>query len=171
MHPADQYVAFAALLAEGKSVEDVAARFWGSAHHLTRRMKLGCVSSVIMLTYREDEITPEAVMAFTVNENHTEQEQVFGEIRQRGNAFYRNVIVRMLAHDKVPADDRPIGIVTPTCGWQRNYILCQSSANATAHSPDISLATIRSSILRALNAATSVCKTTGRRAKRSFVSM
>lgn len=106
MHPADQYVAFAALLAEGKGVEDVAARFGVTPAIVTRRMKLGRVSPVIIQVYREDEITLEAVMAFTVSENHAEQEQAFAEIRQRGNGFYRNVIVRMLTHDKVPTDDR-----------------------------------------------------------------
>lgn len=106
MHPADQYVAFAALLAEGKGVEDVAARFGVTPAIVTRRMKLGRVSPVIIQAYREDEITLEAVMAFTVSENHAEQEQAFAEIRQRGNGLYRNVIVRMLTHDKVPTDDR-----------------------------------------------------------------
>lgn len=106
MHPADQYVAFAALLAEGKGVEDVAARFGVTPAIVTRRMKLGRVSPVIIQAYRDDEITLEAVMAFTVSENHAEQEQTFTEIRQRGNGFYRNVIVRMLTHDKVPTDDR-----------------------------------------------------------------
>jgi ParB family transcriptional regulator, chromosome partitioning protein len=106
MHPADQYVAFAALLAEGKSVEDVAARFGVTPAIVTRRMKLGRVSPVIIQAYRDDEITLEAVMAFTVSENHAEQEQVFAEISQRGSGFYRNFIVRMLTHDKVPTDDR-----------------------------------------------------------------
>jgi ParB family chromosome partitioning protein len=79
MHSADRYVAFAALLAEGKSVEDVAARFGVTPAIVTRRMKLGRVSPVIIQAYRDDEITLEAMMAFTVNENHAEQEQVFAE--------------------------------------------------------------------------------------------
>jgi ParB family chromosome partitioning protein len=72
MHPADQYVAFAALLGEGKSVEDVAARFGLTPGTVTRRMKLGRVSPVNIQAYRDDEITLEAVMAFTVSEHHAE---------------------------------------------------------------------------------------------------
>ena len=48
MHPADQYVAFATLVAEGKSVEDVAARFGVTPAIVTLRMKLGRVSPVII---------------------------------------------------------------------------------------------------------------------------
>jgi ParB family chromosome partitioning protein len=106
MHPADQYVAFAALLGEGKSVEDVAARFGVTPAIVTRRMKLGLVSPIIIQAYRDDEITLDAVMAFTVSENHAEQEQVFAEIGQRGGGVYRPLIMRMLTHDKVPTDDR-----------------------------------------------------------------
>ena len=39
MHPADQYLAFATLIAEGKSIADVAAAFGVSALTVSRRLK------------------------------------------------------------------------------------------------------------------------------------
>lgn len=105
MHPADQFEAFAALLDEGKPVEDVAAHFGITPAIVTRRMKLARVAPVIFQAYRAEKLPLDAVMAFTVTESQTEQEQVYSEILQRNSGFSRAHILRMLTHDKVPTDD------------------------------------------------------------------
>ena len=56
MHPADEFAAFARLLAQGKSVEDVAAAFGVTPLIVKRRMKLATVSPKLMALFREDQI-------------------------------------------------------------------------------------------------------------------
>lgn len=106
MHPADQFDAFAAMIDEGKTTEDIAARFGVPPQIITRRLKLSRVSPVIMAAYRADDMNLEAVMAFTITDNHAEQERVFSEIQSRHNSFTRRDILQMLTHDKVRTTDR-----------------------------------------------------------------
>jgi ParB family transcriptional regulator, chromosome partitioning protein len=57
MHPADQYEAFAKLHGEeGKSAEDIAARFGVTAAVVRQRLKLGAVSPKLRMLYREGEM-------------------------------------------------------------------------------------------------------------------
>jgi ParB family chromosome partitioning protein len=105
MHPIDQFAAFAALIDEGKTVEDVAARFGITPGIVTRRMKLARVSPVIIEAFRDDKITLDAVMGFSVSEDHAEQDRVYADIANRGGQFTRNYVVRMLTHQKVGTDD------------------------------------------------------------------
>jgi len=105
MHPIDQFAAFAALIDEGKTVEDVAARFGITPGIVTRRMKLARVSPVIIEAFREDRITLDAVMGFSVSDDHAEQDRVYADIANRGGQFTRNYVVRMLTHQKVGTDD------------------------------------------------------------------
>ncbi len=105
MHPIDQFAAFAALIDDGKTVEDVAARFGITPGIVTRRMKLARVSPVVIEAFREDRITLDAVMGFSVSDDHAEQDRVYADIANRGGQFTRNYVVRMLTHQKVGTDD------------------------------------------------------------------
>jgi ParB family chromosome partitioning protein len=105
MHPADEFAAFAAMIDQGKSIEDVAARFGVMPAVVTRRMKLGKVAPVILAAFREDEISLEAVMGFTVTDDHAEQAQVFADLTARGVQMQRQTVIRMLTHQKVGTDD------------------------------------------------------------------
>jgi hypothetical protein len=105
MHPIDQFAAFAALIDDGKTVEDVAARFGITPGIVTRRMKLARVSPVIIEAFRDDKITLDAVMGFSVSDDHAEQDRVYADIANRGGQFTRNYVVRMLTHQKVGTDD------------------------------------------------------------------
>jgi ParB family chromosome partitioning protein len=105
MHPIDQFAAFAALIDEGKTVEDVAARFGITPGIVTRRMKLARVSPVIIEAFRDDKIALDAVMGFSVSDDHAEQDRVYADIAIRGGQFTRNYVVRMLTHQKVGTDD------------------------------------------------------------------
>jgi ParB family chromosome partitioning protein len=105
MHPIDQFAAFAALIDEGKTLEDVAAQFGITPGIVTRRMKLARVSPVVIEAFREDRITLDAVMGFSVSDDHAEQDRVYADIANRGGQFTRNYVVRMLTHQKVATDD------------------------------------------------------------------
>ena len=52
MHPADEFEAFKGLIADGKGVEDVAARFGVSVLTVQRRLKLASVSPKLLALYR-----------------------------------------------------------------------------------------------------------------------
>jgi len=64
MHPADQYEAFAKLHGEeGKSAEDIAARFGVSAAVVRQRLKLGAVSPKLRSLYRKGDMNLDQLSA------------------------------------------------------------------------------------------------------------
>lgn len=79
MHPADQFEAFAALVAEGRPVEDIAADFGITPLVVLRRLKLANVSPRLMADYRADAVSLDQLMALAVTDDHTAQEAAFYE--------------------------------------------------------------------------------------------
>ena len=113
MHPADEFEAFSALIAEGKGVEDVAARFGVSALTVQRRLKLAAVSPKLLALYREEGINLDQLMALALSDDHGAQERTWfdalpwertpvalrrriaaGEVEATGNAMVRFVGVQ-----------------------------------------------------------------------------
>ena len=91
MHPADQFEAFAALVKEGRPIEDIAADFGVSPLVVQRRLKLANVSPRLMTDYRAGGVTLEQLMALTVTDDHATQEAAFygAPEWQRGAAALR----------------------------------------------------------------------------------
>ncbi len=77
MHPADQFEAFAALVKEGRPIEDIAADFGVSPLVVQRRLKLANVSPRLMADYRAGAVTLEQLMALTITDDHAAQEAAF----------------------------------------------------------------------------------------------
>ncbi|MBA1364892.1 ParB N-terminal domain-containing protein [Burkholderia gladioli] len=77
MHPADQFVAFAALVGEGRPIEDIAADFGVSPLVVQRRLKLANVSPRLLADYRAGAATLEQLMALTITDDHTAQEAAY----------------------------------------------------------------------------------------------
>ena len=77
MHPADQFVAFAALVKEGRPVEDIAADFGVSPQVVQRRLKLANVSPRLLADYRAEAVTLEQLMALAVTDDHAAQEAAY----------------------------------------------------------------------------------------------
>ncbi|MBI6905889.1 ParB N-terminal domain-containing protein [Pseudomonas aeruginosa] len=77
MHPADQFAAFAALVKEGRPIEDIAADFGVSPLVVQRRLKLANVSPRLMADYRAGGVTLEQFMALTITDDHAAQEAAF----------------------------------------------------------------------------------------------
>ena len=111
LHPADAYEAFAALHDDGKGLgaEEIAARFGVSAHTVRQRLRLGTVSPAVLAAYRDDKLTLDHVMAFTVTEDHAAQERAYTELQdwQRTPAAIR----RVLTQASVPAHDPRVLLV------------------------------------------------------------
>jgi len=77
MHPADQFEAFAALINEGRSIEDVAADFGVTPLVMERRLKLANVSPRLMEDYRAGNVNLEQLMALAITDDHAAQEAAF----------------------------------------------------------------------------------------------
>lgn len=73
MHPADEFVAFARMIAQGAGIEEVAAAFGVTGKVVQKRMTLGRVAPRLLSAYRKGTLTLDAVMAFTVSEDHERQ--------------------------------------------------------------------------------------------------
>ena len=82
MHPADQFEAFAALVAEGRAVEDIAADFGVTPLVVQRRLKLANVSPRLLADYRADAVTLDQLMALAITDDHAAQESAFYDAPQ-----------------------------------------------------------------------------------------
>lgn len=77
MHPADQFAAFAALVAEGRSVEEIAADFAVTPLVVQRRLKLANIAPRLMADFRAGEVTLDQLMALAITDDHDAQEAAF----------------------------------------------------------------------------------------------
>ncbi|WP_250439506.1 ParB/RepB/Spo0J family partition protein [Delftia tsuruhatensis] len=82
MHPADQFEAFAALVAEGRPIEDIAADFSVTPLVVQRRLKLANVSPRLMADYRADAVSLDQLMALSITDDHAVQECAFYDAPQ-----------------------------------------------------------------------------------------
>jgi len=117
MHPADQFEAFAALVAEGRPIEDIAADFSVTPLVVQRRLKLANVSPRLMADYRADAVTLDQLMALAITDDHTAQEAAFYEaptwqrhpsnlrerLTEREIDAYRHPLVRFVGLDTYEA--------------------------------------------------------------------
>ena len=82
MHPADQFEAFASLVAEGRPIEDIAADFGVTPLVVQRRLKLANVSPRLLADYRADAVTLDQLMALAITDDHPAQEAAFYDAPQ-----------------------------------------------------------------------------------------
>ncbi|QFS66717.1 ParB/RepB/Spo0J family partition protein [Delftia tsuruhatensis] len=82
MHPADQFEAFAALVAEGRPIEDIAADFSVTPLVVQRRLKLANVSPRLMGDYRADAVSLDQLMALSITDDHAAQEAAYYDAPQ-----------------------------------------------------------------------------------------
>ncbi|GAA6176389.1 ParB/RepB/Spo0J family partition protein [Sulfitobacter pacificus] len=105
LHPLDQFRAFQAMREKGRTEEEIAAAFFVSANVVKQRLKLAAVAPALHDVYAEEEMTLDQLMAFTVNPDHTRQEQVW-EALQRHYSKQPYEIRRMLTEGAVRASDK-----------------------------------------------------------------
>ncbi|EMH2801794.1 TPA: ParB N-terminal domain-containing protein [Pseudomonas aeruginosa] len=117
MHPADQFEAFAALVAEGRPIEDIAADFSVSPLVLQRRLKLANVSPRLLAEYRAEAVTLDQLMALAITDDHAAQETAFYDaptwqrnpsqlrdrLTEREIDAYRHPLVRFVGLDTYEA--------------------------------------------------------------------
>ncbi|EKZ5637145.1 TPA: ParB/RepB/Spo0J family partition protein [Burkholderia cenocepacia] len=106
MHPADQFEAFAALVAEGRPIEDIAADFSVTPLVVQRRLKLANVSPRLMADYRADAVSLDQLMALAITDDHAAQEAAFYDAPtwQRNPSQLRD----RLTEREIDADRHPL---------------------------------------------------------------
>ncbi|EGT3595208.1 MULTISPECIES: ParB/RepB/Spo0J family partition protein [Pseudomonadota] len=118
MHPADQFEAFAALVAEGRPIEDIAADFSVTPLVVQRRLKLANVSPRLMADYRADAVSLDQLMALAITDDHAAQEAAFYDapqwqrhpshlrerLTEREIDAYRHPLVRFVGLDSYEAE-------------------------------------------------------------------
>jgi ParB family chromosome partitioning protein len=109
MHPADQFDAFRAIIDGGASVTDVAARFGVSEALVTKRLKLGRLSPVILDAYRKAVIDLEEAQAFALTDDHAEQERVFENLPEWNRSA--DAIRDALTEAEIPATDKRVRFI------------------------------------------------------------
>ena len=80
MQPADEFTAFTKLIAEGKSVEDVAAAFGVTPLVVKRRMRLSTVAPKLMALFRDEKISLDCLMVLASIDDHERQEQTWANL-------------------------------------------------------------------------------------------
>jgi single stranded DNA-binding protein len=109
MHPADQFEAFRALIDDGSSPADIAARFGISETAVKQRLKLARVSPVVFEAYRAVDLDLEQVQAFAVSDDTQAQERIFKEV---GSNTHPSSIRRALTQGEIMATDKRVRFVT-----------------------------------------------------------
>ncbi|EOG4616575.1 ParB N-terminal domain-containing protein [Pseudomonas aeruginosa] len=117
MHSADQFEAFAALVMEGRSIEDIAADFSVTPLVVQRRLKLANVSPRLLADYRADAVALDQLMALSITDDHAAQESAFYDaptwqrqpsalrdrLTEREIDAYRHPLVRFVGLDTYDA--------------------------------------------------------------------
>lgn len=105
MHPADQFVAFDQMIGEGRSEDDIAVKFGVGVDLVRRRLKLARVAPEILEQFRENEITLECVMAFTLTDHCDRQVTVWNAIKD-GYHVHPHHIKRLLTETGYSANSK-----------------------------------------------------------------
>ena len=103
MHPADEFVAMAALIDGGATIEAVAARFGVSERHVRQRLKLGKLAPELLDAFRDGKLSLEVIMAFTLGADHQAQLAVWGQIKEQ-HYVSPHQVRRLLTGSAVPLD-------------------------------------------------------------------
>lgn len=78
MHPADEFEAYQALVAEGQTVDEIADRFGVKPRHVEERLRLANVAPLFLRLYRDGKATLEQLMALALVDDHSAQVAAWG---------------------------------------------------------------------------------------------
>jgi len=106
MHPADQFEAWSALVNDGKTAAEVAARFGVSEQLVRQRLRLGRVSPVLLAAYRAEELTLDMLKAFGLTDDFARQEALWEGLQHYGPSLSPHVIRRELTQGAIGSTNR-----------------------------------------------------------------
>lgn len=105
MHPADEFDAFAKMIGEGRSEDEIARRFGVSEDLVRRRLKLARIAPEIFEAFREGQINLECVIAFTLTDHHDRQMTVWGAVKDSHHVYPQH-IKRLLTETSYAANSK-----------------------------------------------------------------
>jgi ParB family chromosome partitioning protein len=105
MHPADEFVAMAALIDAGENIEAVAARFGASERHVRQRLKLGKVAPELLDEYRAGKLSLEVMTGFTLGAVPAAQLAVWRQVKEQPY-LHPSTVRRLLTEGAVAFDSR-----------------------------------------------------------------
>jgi ParB family chromosome partitioning protein len=108
MHPADEFVAMAALIDGGTPVEEVASRFGTSERHVRQRLRLGKLAPELLDAYRAGDVSLDVVTAFTLGADHAAQLAVWNQLK--ANSYIQPYTVKRLLTESALALDSSLGL-------------------------------------------------------------
>ena len=108
LHPLDEFRAFRDLVEDGVGIETIAARFRTTPKIVQQRLKLASVSPKLLDAFGINEMTLEQLMAFTVSDDQTRQEQVWHEVTQGPYNDDPSAIRRLLTESMIPTYDQRV---------------------------------------------------------------
>jgi ParB family transcriptional regulator, chromosome partitioning protein len=101
--PADEFVAIAALIDRGETVEAIATRFGTSERHVRQRPRLGKLALELLDAYRAGAIRLETLTAFTLSADHQAQLAVWHQLKGH-SSIPPYTVRRLLTQTAVPLD-------------------------------------------------------------------
>jgi ParB family transcriptional regulator, chromosome partitioning protein len=108
MHPADEFVAMAALIDGGATIDDVAQRFGTSERHVKQRLRLGKVAPELLDAYRNGDISLDVVTAFTLGADPAAQLAVWNQLKD--HSYIQPYTVKRLLTESAVALDSDLGV-------------------------------------------------------------
>ena len=103
MSPADEFVAMAALIDGGATIEAVTKRFGISERHVRQRLRLGKLAPELLDAYRNGDISLDVVTAFTLGADHAAQLAVWNQLKDH-SYIQPYTVRRLLTQTAVPLD-------------------------------------------------------------------
>ena len=104
MHPADQFEAFAKLLASGLSEQQVASRFGVSVLTVQRRMTLASLAPRFIALFRADKVSMDQLQALAHSPDHAVQIAAWDSLSEYQRSPY--MLKQALTEDEVESDSR-----------------------------------------------------------------
>jgi ParB family chromosome partitioning protein len=108
MHPADEFVAMAALIDAGAAIDAVATRFGTSERHVRQRLRLCKLAPELLDAYRAGDISLDAVTAFTLGADHAAQRAVWNQLKE--NSYIQPYTVKRLLTESAAPLDSDLGL-------------------------------------------------------------
>lgn len=99
LHPIDIYEAFAALAADGMSVEEIAAHYGQSFTHVRQSLALGALAPEIRKAWRNGDLRDDAARAFTLCSDHKRQAKIYRDLKKQGHVWGHTVRTAILGDD------------------------------------------------------------------------
>jgi ParB family chromosome partitioning protein len=101
MHPADEFVAMAALIGSGAPIDAIAARFGVPEQRVKQRLRLGKLAPELLDAYRDGAASLEVIMAFTLGADHAAQLAVWHQVKEQ-HYLSAHSVRRLLTDSAVP---------------------------------------------------------------------